>query len=88
MHRPASVKLHPDNSRFLLMIAPQKPAQPVATSDWLAVACFADPMEQQQVVFTLVISLCMRRFFKPIEPTQPRPPQAGLSRCRHVDATQ
>jgi hypothetical protein len=64
------------------MIVPQKPAQPVATSDWLAVACFADPMEQQQVVFTLVISLCMRRFFKPIEPTQPRPPQAGLSRCR------
>ena len=26
------------------MIVPQKPAQPVATSDWLAVACFADPM--------------------------------------------
>jgi hypothetical protein len=41
------------------MIVPQKSTQPVATSHWLVVVCFADPMEQQQVVLTLVISLCM-----------------------------
>jgi hypothetical protein len=41
------------------MIVPQKSAQPVATSHWLVVVCFADPMEQQQVVLTLVISLYM-----------------------------
>jgi hypothetical protein len=34
-------------------------AQPVATSNWLVVACFADSTKQQQVILTLVISLCM-----------------------------
>jgi hypothetical protein len=29
------------------MIVPQKSTQPVATSHWLAVVCFSDPMEQQ-----------------------------------------
>jgi hypothetical protein len=41
------------------MIVPQKSAQPVATSHWLVVVCFVDALEQQQVVLTLVISLCM-----------------------------
>jgi hypothetical protein len=41
------------------MIVPQKSAQPVATSHFLVVVCFADLMERQHVVLTLVISLCM-----------------------------
>jgi hypothetical protein len=41
------------------MIVPQKSAQPVATSDWLVVVCFADSTEQQKVVLTLMISLGM-----------------------------
>ena len=41
------------------MIVPQKSAQPVATSRWLVVVCFADLTEQQHIVLTLVISLCM-----------------------------
>jgi len=41
------------------MIVPQKSAQPIAASHWLVVVRFVDPMEQQQVVLTLVISLCM-----------------------------
>ena len=41
------------------MIVPQKSTQPVATSHWLVVVRFADPMEQQEVVLTLVISLGM-----------------------------
>jgi hypothetical protein len=61
MHRPASMKPQPDG-QFTLpleMIVPQKSAQPVARSHWLVVVYFGDPMEQQQVVLTLVISLCM-----------------------------
>jgi hypothetical protein len=60
IHQPASMKhSRTANSRCFLMIVPQKSAQPVATSHWVVVVCFADPMEQQLVVLTLVISLCM-----------------------------
>jgi hypothetical protein len=41
------------------MIVPQKSAKPIATPHWLVVVRFVDAMEQQQVVLTLVISLCM-----------------------------
>jgi hypothetical protein len=41
------------------MIVPQKSAQPIAASHWLVAVCFVDSMEQQQVVLTLVLSLCM-----------------------------
>jgi hypothetical protein len=47
------------NSRWVSMMVLQKSAQPVATSNWLVLACFADPTKQQQVVLILVISLCM-----------------------------
>jgi len=58
------------------MIVPQKFAQPIATSHRLVVVRFVDPMEQQQVVLTLVISLCM--IVRNI--VLHRPPQGGFAK--------
>jgi hypothetical protein len=54
------MKPEPDShSRCLLMIVLQKSTQPIQASHWHVVVRFVDSMEQQQVVLTLVISLCM-----------------------------
>ena len=54
------MKPQPD-SQFTLPLddSTAKVRPTIAASDWLVVVRFVDPTEQQKVVLTLVISLCM-----------------------------